>query len=610
MSRKGCDAHAHGGEMAMFRTSRVLVLSGLVGLSTAALCTFPSRANAQLLRRPGLGTKLGERVPATTSAPSAAILPSETPASATQEKGAPDATAADKDVPPAASDGKAQEGPKSAWLTNPPVAVIPRPAFYPMPPMGAGYYSLLDMLTGNYRDKPPAFGYPRFALIPPGFFDSDWRYVDQPGYEPDLLEQLHRIHIGDNWLFATGGEFRYRYNNEVHSRLTANNNHYDLTRVRVFTDLWYKDTFRVYAEFISAESFNQNLVPVLIDRSFADIQNLFVDFKLFEDGYCVPWYVRGGRQELVLGSQRLVSALDWANTRRTFDGVRLFRHGEKFDIDAFWAQVVIPHATRFNRADPQQNFAGLFTEYRPTKTQAFDLFAFLLDNDDVFNFKTRTPAPHGQLPTAPYEVYTFGGRYFGNARRNENILFDFEEMLQLGHSDFSNGSIVAGNTSNGVGYNFSKAPMNPTVWAYWDWASGSRNPLSGQMSTFNQLYPFNHYYFGWLDYVGRSNINDWNFHLYLYPTKWITFNTQFHIFMLDRSTDALYNAGSTILRFDPTGKSGRDVGRELDLIVNFHLTPRQDLLIAYGHLWEGRFLRATGPGTFADTTWLLYNVRW
>ncbi len=106
------------------------------------------------------------------------------------------------------------------------------------------------------------------------------------------------------------------------------------------------------------------------------------------------------------------------------------------------------------------------------------------------------------------------------------------------------------------------------------------------------------------------NIQDWNFHLYLYPTNWITFNTQYHILSLDNPHDALYSAGGGILRYDPTGKAGRDIGQEVDFILNFALTRRQTLLIAYSHLFEGRFLRSTGPGTSAETYWLMYNMRW
>jgi Alginate export len=479
----------------------------------------------------------------------------------------------------------------SAWLTNPPVQTIPRPGFFAVPPTGPGYYSLLDLLTGNHRDNAPAFGYPRSAIMSNANFDTDWRFVDQPGYDPDLLERLHRIHLGDNWLFATGGEFRIRYANEINSRLSGKDNDYDLTRLRVYGDLWYKDSFRVFVEFISAQSSRQTLTPLITDRDYADLLNAFVDVKIFEDADGVPSYVRAGRQQLLFGSQRLISPLDWANTMRTFDGVRVFRHSEQLDLDAFWSRVVIPDPTHFDTSDPQQNFAGAWMEYRPNKNRCFDLYYLYLADDDRYNAKTKTPVPVGQLPLGPYSVSTFGYRYAGNLDTYKNVLFDSENMLQLGRSSYTNSDIVAGASSTGLGYNFAQAPMNPTMWAYFDYGSGSRNVNlnSGQqLSTFNQLYPFGHYYFGWLDYVSRMNIQDWNFHLYLYPTKWVTFNAQYHAFMLDSAHDALYSAGGAVLRYDPTGKAGRDIGQELDFITNFHLTKRQDILVAYGHLFEGR----------------------
>jgi hypothetical protein len=509
---------------------------------------------------------------------------------------------------PAATDSQCDVGSKAR--AGIPVSYIPRPGFFAVQPTGPGYYSLLDQLTGQYREKPPTFGYPRSAIMINAMFDTDWSYVDKEGYQPDILERLHRLHLGDNWTFGTGGEFRTRWADEHNARLSGKTNDYDLTRLRVYGDLQYKDTFRVFVEFISAQSFWQDLQPLIIDRDYADLLNAFVDLKIFQDDGA-PWYVRAGRQQLLFGSQRLISPLDWANTMRTFDGVRVFRHSEKLDVDAFWARPVIPNPSQFDTSDPQQNFAGGWVEYRPTKNQMFDLYYLYLSDQDLYNAKTKTPVPVGQNPFAPYTVSTLGGRWAGNLEQNKNVLFDFEDMLQLGRSSFTNSDIVAGSSSTGLGYNFAKAPMNPTVWGYFDYASGSNNIGAGsQFSTFNQLYPFGHYYFGWLDYVARMNILDWNFHLYLYPTDWITFNTQFHVFQLASAHDALYNAGGAVLRMDPTGKAGRDVGQELDFIVNFHLTKRQDILVAYGHLFEGRFLRATGPGTSAETFWLMYNVRW
>ena len=62
----------------------------------------------------------------------------------------------------------------------------------------------------------------------------DWRFVDDPSYDPDLRESLKRMRGGTNWLASTGGEFRYRYQDEYHSRLTIFDNSYSLTRVRAY----------------------------------------------------------------------------------------------------------------------------------------------------------------------------------------------------------------------------------------------------------------------------------------------------------------------------------------------------------------------------------------
>jgi hypothetical protein len=508
---------------------------------------------------------------------------------------------------------------KPFWLTHPPYPVLAKAGFWPVLPTGPGYYSLRDALQGSGRENPPPFGYNRFAIYPYPFFDADFRYVDDPkrNQDVDLLEKLHRIHVGDDWLIGTGGEFRYRLNNEINSRGTGIDNRYDLTRFREFVDVWYRDNVRIYAEILSAQSFNQDLAPLAVDRDYFDFLNLFIDLKVFEDGAGVPVYVRGGRQELAFGSQRLISPLDWVNTRRTFEGVRAFRHSAKFDVDLFWVQPVVPNASRFDSVDRNQNFAGLWTTYRPNPNTTWDLYWLYLDNANHYRL-TFTPATatFGRTATTPfstgslaidgaYNVHTLGTRLNGNY---ENFLYDFEPMLQLGSRGSS--SIIAGAAATGVGYYFKGAPWNPTFWTYYDWASGSHNPLAGQLSTFNQLFPFGHPYFGWLDFIGRQNIQDLNFNLWLYPSKWITTNLAFHMFRLSSATDALYNTAGAPSRFDPTGRSGTNVGDEIDCIFNFHLTKHQDIMCAYGHLFFGNFMKRTGPGNGADTTWLMYNVRW
>ena len=155
--------------------------------------------------------------------------------------------------------------------------------------------------------------------------------------------------------------------------------------------------------------------------------------------------------------------------------------------------------------------------------------------------------------------------------------------------------------------------LSPTLWAYYDYASGDSDPNSGNANTFNDLYPFGHYYLGWADLVGRRNIHDANAHLFLYPTQWTTLWLQYHHFWLAQERDALYNAGGVPLRRDPTGQSGQNVGDEIDIVLNFHLTSYSDILFGYSRLFGGGFLEATsGPNAAVDSDlmFFMYQMKW
>lgn len=484
----------------------------------------------------------------------------------------------------------------------PPVRPMPRPGNFFIPPAGPGYYSLLDVLTGEYREKPPRFPYPPFGLMPLPFYDADFRYLDDPkNTQFDWSDALKRIRCGDDcWMFSTGGMAWARYMDEGNSRLTRTDNSYTLLRARAWADLWYRDQVRLFAEGMWVDSTGEELAPLPIDVNRFDFLNLFAEVQL-PFGGANPAYLRVGRQEILLGSQRLLGTLDWANTRRTFQGARVTRTGEEVDYDLFWVQPVVPNPDRLDSVDNNQNLFGAWVTYRPRAGQSFDLYYLFLDN-------TNRLTQQG-LTRAPFNVHTVGTRAAGDV--DGAWLYDAEVALQFGHRGARD--IAAGMATVGGGYHWKDCPLNPTAWVYFDYASGDRDPGNKWDNTFTQLFPFGHYYLGWTDQVGRQNIRDLNAHLFLYPTNWITVWGQYHCFWLDSATDALYNAAGTAIRRDPTGRAGTRVGQEMDLTVNVHLGPHSDFLAGYSKLWGGGFLKGTSNATRAPDTDLLYaqySVRW
>jgi hypothetical protein len=148
---------------------------------------------------------------------------------------------------------------------------------------------------------------------------------------------------------------------------------------------------------------------------------------------------------------------------------------------------------------------------------------------------------------------------------------------------------------------------------YYDWASGDPHPgVGGVHRTFNQLFPFGHYYFGGIDLIGRQNIRDLNMEAWLWPTKWICVGAQYHILNLDQAKDALYNSGGTaILGQALTGAAkavngeASNVGDELVFITNFHLSNHQDIYLQYCKLYAGDFLKENGRGSPS-----LFGLQW
>jgi hypothetical protein len=181
-------------------------------------------------------------------------------------------------------------------------------------------------------------------------------------------------------------------------------------------------------------------------------------------------------------------------------------------------------------------------------------------------------------------------------------------MYQYG--DRGTKTVTAHAATGGVGWRFADCPMVPHFWIYYDYASGNPNPANDIDRTFDQLFAFGHYYFGYLDLVGRQNIKDLNFQLQLFPQPWISTIFQFHIFQLAEARDALYNAAAVPLRRDPTGRAGTDVGEEFDFTTNFHLSNHQDLFIGYSHFFAGEFIRRTGNPRSADLLYAQYSFRW
>jgi len=518
---------------------------------------------------------------------------------------------------PAANTERTWSGPtqkpaaqKTFWETVPPIQPFPRAGNFSIAPSGPGYYTLFDHLHGRKLEARPKYPYLQWGQNANPFFNVDFRYLDDPkNKEHDLFNPLKRIHLGDDWLLSTGMEVRDRYATIQNAALfnrrpqAGATNNFNLFRTRLYGDLWYRDRFRLFAEGITAHSSDQAIPPAGSDIAHADFLNLFTDIKLFtldKNGV----YARLGRQELLFGSQRAISPADWANTRRAFQGGRLTWHNEKIEEDAFIVNPLTPSTDNISSIDRNQLFLGNWFKYRFAKDRSADFYYLYLENENPGAARGRNRASGG------FGVHTFGNRYVGNYGQ---FLYDFEGALQSGR--WANQDIFAGMGLAGLGYHFKDAPTSPTLWAYYDFASGDPNPGgTGTHRTYSTLFPFGHSYYAGLDAIGRQNIHDFHLELGMFPVNWMRIQLGYHLLELVHAKDALYSPSGGVVRQDATGKAGTDVGSALSSTVQFHLDKHQIFFVGYSHLFAGDYIRRTAatPAAARDISalWIQYIFKY
>jgi hypothetical protein len=427
------------------------------------------------------------------------------------------------------------------------------------------------------------------------FYDNDFSYLEDPNYHGHCLGDCWKLMpVGPCGQYGTldvGGQTRLRYHHEVGMdqdlsgpgvfRFEDTEHDILLSRVRLYANWKANDRSRVYVEGIFAEVTDDGGTyrPRPIDINCGDFLNAFIDYDLDSD-----LTVRVGRQELLYGAERLISPLDWANTRRTFEGVKLMYSADDWKVDGFYTHFVPVKPFELDEADYAQPFYGVWGTYAGWENKTLDLFYIGYDYDFA-----------GAPIVTDFSLNTMGARIFGD--NGGDWLYEFEGGYQFGRQSGLMQDQSAGFATGGIGKKYPKHLWTPTVWFYYDYASG--NFPGGDFNRFNQLFPLAHKYFGFIDAVQRSNIQSPNILVQTKPTEKWSFLMWYWYFMADSATDIVPSIGGT----PPQSTSLTHFGDELDLLAKYQLTPSTNWLFGYSHFWRGNKILAPKDADFFYTQW-------
>jgi hypothetical protein len=318
-----------------------------------------------------------------------------------------------------------------------------------------------------------------------------------------------------------------------------------------------------------------------------------------------------GRQTLAYGDERLIGTSEWNNFGRTFDAAKLHYEKGKFSVDLFASTAVyIVRRDSFDQSDlfngsethRDQVFSAIYASTTAVNPLTMDFYALLLDEDNPKLVPPGVTYPGTSLSIGGTrtDFVTLGARIKADPKKLRGFEYEGEFAFQTGQ--VSDLDLTAFAAHIGAGYNF-KCPWNPRLFFEYNYASGDSDPTDGNIETFQNLFPSNHKFYGYMDLFSWQNLHNPELSLKAKPCKQVGLEADFHGFWLADTNDAWYRAnGITKVRpITPASRSASSyVGSEIDLLVTYQPVKFLNIWAGYSHFFAGDYLSATGPSDDAD----------
>jgi len=419
-----------------------------------------------------------------------------------------------------------------------------------------------------------------------------------PPVETPVVERPAAAYLNDElpgWLDLSG-EFRFRYEDRqgLGFREGADDG-YGLVRTRVNLGVEAQPWLKLFFQGQDSRAPGHRNPNGVFKDTF-DIRQAYVKIGGQEGS---PVAVTAGRQLLSYGDQRLIGALDWTNTSRAFDAVKLEltpASGSKLDV--FSSSVVANDPDRRVNVSPEGNnlhgVYGAFSRIIPKST----LEPYVL-------WQTQPLVSNELQIRGDLDRYTAGFRLWSKSLGR----WDYNLALVRQWGDAAGADIAAWGSYAELGYSID-APLAPRLYAEYTFGSGDSDPGDGRIGGFNDLYPTAHLWYGYNDLVGWRNLKNVRFGADLRPHRKLKVKLDYHAFWLANRNDGLYNvAGVRTVAAPQGGAADAKIGDEVNATFVVPLTPTVTVGGGVGHLFPGAFLEANTSGHGNTFTFLFTSFR-
>jgi hypothetical protein len=437
----------------------------------------------------------------------------------------------------------------------------------------------------------PAMAQSQEAWAPPTLtitrYDEDWSKLADPanrtGHWTEDFKYVPLSTDGQIWL-STGGELRARvesYTNNLWGGADAPDDAYLWTRATPYNDL-HAGPVRAFVQPIAAYALGVAPAAGPIDQTRTDLLQGFVEVA------AGPATLRGGRQMLSLGTERLVGTRYGPNVPLAFDGFRADVATGQIKVSLLYAKPVQAQLDAFDdRSSPTKTLWGIYAA-------GPQLDAYYL------GYRNRT-ATFGSM-TGREERHSLGLRSHG---ASGDWRWNIEGVFQFGR--FEHQDIRAWTLGSEMSRAFPQAPLKPTATMRFNIISGDRHAGGRTLGTFNALFPKGKY-FGELSPIGPTNI------INLHPSVSLSLRDNLSLGIAGMAywrytkNDGIYDIPGNLIR-GPGDARSRFIGKEVEAALSWQVVPELELSTSLSAFSAGAYLRETGPAKTITMLGLEANFR-
>jgi hypothetical protein len=335
-----------------------------------------------------------------------------------------------------------------------------------------------------------------------------------------------------------------------------------------------------------------------------------------------PFGATLGRQELIYGDERLIGNFDWNNIGRVFDGLKLRFQQENWNLEAFAVMPVGHFPDHFDMPDTQDRFFGLYFQSNQIAEQVTEFYALYRSKTDVDSgfpmggstVGTDVAAPGGiTLGTQAGDYTTLGARIKSTPGKLDPWDYEMEAAGQLGSIVSNSVDTNIPNATTGRkdleavathvagGYTF-EGEEKIRLGLEYNFASGDHDPNDNDNGSFQNLFPTNHKFYGYMDFFAWRNMHNARAQFNVTPIDKLGLQLDYHAFWIADVSDQWFraNAYTPVRNVPARTRADNFAGHEVDFTVSYPVFKWVKFLAGYGHYFAGPYLADTGRADDAD----------